>query len=491
MILAILSLCLAPASPLQEGLQELPPGIPQPTLFQRGDSRPWVSLRPFRDWTEGDDLPRSAEDDLPADRVEVGLRELGAFLAVRNDWNDRSVRAWKRASRPRSVPFRFELRAPDGEQVLLSAREVIPLLQPVAFRDLRKRSVIRDFDVEIAQRSSIADPIQDTQYAGLSLAVELIPLPGVGYRAEFAVVDTAFLPLSPIDTHYDAIQGADRLPEALTESGFTTLLQVGKERHFSLPGRQGNYELVVACGGEPVVVSIPAGEGIQTCFAPSLAVSEDWEAFVHELQRHGDTSSFGVGYLAFGDEHASEQVERVLERVRARAHARELNATLVEVGKEGERRLVDFRGALMVGRPLRLAQGRTAQALMDWGVEVACDARIADPDFTSLFDGVRGSFRLDEEGALDVDLELSGVDFSASRLLTLSADIPGGESADGPTPAMPADRVAVDLPEVRRTSLRGRYWIGSDGKLVVERDAAGFLGPGGKLRLEVQFGPAD
>ncbi|MBC8328873.1 MAG: hypothetical protein H8E31_09020 [Planctomycetes bacterium] len=471
--------------------QDLPAGSPHPThvvnsrsLQEAAADGFWSTERPV--WQAL--APRWAFDEavrlLDRDDAEVLL----AFVASRNHWSERDLARWAKYAEAPPVALRFSLKdAHTGELLLAGSHQVQPGV-PTAIRDLVLRSVVMGLDVEIACDSAIADPVAGSQFAGASIAVELLPVPGLGYQAEVAVVDSGFGAEDAIQTGYSAIQGFDRLRQDLAETGWRSLLVPGHATSFRLPG-VGRRALVLEleCGGPVPPESLSAGDTVAVCMAPSLAEDpETWNRLQTSLELIGDTWAASSGYLAFSGGAVEDQIAEVRDALAQGCRPIRLAMRVTVENADGAVELLDLGGHFLLGAPFRFASGELALALTDWDVEVAQASRIADPRFETLFDGVRGSIEAQPNGGVRLDLELTRVSHGQPMTLTLSRESPSGDHGDGRTGGQPADVVAVERPEVARLGVDGDFRLDAGGKLVIERQAPGFLGSRGRLRVEIE-----
>lgn len=471
--------------------QALPEGLPHPDhvvyahvqdedgeLPEAPAGRLWQALRPR--WAD----PNAAVLLAAADH-----HELATFVTSRNRWQPRGMETWLELTRPAPVPLRFQLRDAASGEVLAEGRRELEPGRPGAFRELRRRLVILDFDVEIAQAAAIADPVMGDQYAGSSVALELLPVPGQGYQAEIAFVESGFGPREAIDTGYEAIQGADRLHGTLAEAGLTTLLQPGRSARILLPGAGRPLELILELGGAMPPASFGAGEGILCCAAPTLAaVPELWAGLLAELEQRDDTWFTGSGYLAFAGEAAIDQVEAVGRACAEQARRAQLSLRVAVVGGGQAGELLRLESEVLLDQPLRFARGGLARALTDWDVEVAQNSRIADPRFRTFFDGIQGELVPAGDGAVDLDLRLTRVAHGDPAFVTISRALPGFEGTGG---ALPADLVAIERPEEAALAVTGSFRCDARGALRLERRALSYLGAGALLVVEIQVTPLD
>ncbi len=470
--------------------QDLPAGSPHPTHVISDYQMREVAEE--GSWNQGPPVwqalsPRWTSDEamLLLDPEDEAV--LQVYVGSRNHWSERDLARWSEYARTAPVPLRFALKdAETGELILAGSHQVQPG-QPAAIRDLLTRSVVMGLDVEIACDSAIADPIDGSQFAGSSIAVELLPVPGMGYQAELAVVDSGIGPNETIDTGYSAIQGFDRLRQVVAESGWRSLLVPGHATSFLLPG-EGHRSLVLEleCGGPVPPASLAAGDAVAVCLAPTLAEDPElWERLQNSLELVGDTWAASSGYLAFSGGAVEDQLEEVRGAIAEHCRPVRLSLRASVQNAEGSTQLLEIGGEVLQSSPVRFASGDLSMALTDWDVEVAQASRIADPTFETFFDGILGSVTTLPGGAVDLDLELTKVQPGEPITLTLSRETSPGDHGDGMTSGKPADVVAIERPEIARLGVDGRFQLDADGKLVIERMAPGFLGSRGVLRLEI------
>ena len=492
MILLALAISCAPAP-----AQELPSASPHPSYVlstdyvrealehngwpdRDGVDGRWVALDPR--W-----LTLDAEwGELLLMRPE-GRAALGEFVRARNNWERSEVENWLSLMRPAPVALEYRLTDAAGATAILAGSESVIPGVPKVLSDYRRRSVVMDFDVEIAQQSDIADPVLGLQYAGNSLALELLPVPGVGYRAELCLVSTGFGEDDAISTGYYAIDGKDRLRQELAELGVTTVLRPGVPASIRLPGLRGQEQvLFLQVEGAVPAPHFQAGSAAFASVVPTLAAREDYSSLVAELELGGDTWSSEDGYLGFAGPEAQAQAEEAAARARAAARMVRYELEVTLEGSNGSAGAWSLVAESVADQPLRFAQGQLGHALFDWDVEVACTARIADPVFETLFSGVQGSLAVNEDGQVELGLDLRRVEHGHSVLLQLSGERPGMLGHEGPAPAMPGDRVAVERPEQARMYVEGVFEPDSQGVVRVVRGSSQFLPGGAELRLELK-----
>ncbi|KAA3608291.1 MAG: hypothetical protein DWQ01_14680 [Planctomycetota bacterium] len=435
----------------------------------------WVAVRPH--WLTERTQPLS-----PAGR-EMMASSVGLEA---NGWPENLAEAWLRQTGLEPVPIRFQLEGPDG--VMLAGSESLLPGRPVAIRDLYRRAGVLDLNAEIAQQATIADPIMGFRYGGTSLVLELLPVPGRGWQAEIVVVDSRLGEEEVIATGYPALGGLERMPVETRESGWWTLLEPGENHQWALPGGR-RLQLSVAAGAHPPAVQ-DLGPGARYVAVPALSQREDWTQKLAHWSNLGMLWSFDGGYLAFPAAEEELLAEAILKTSAANSQFRQVRLSLRFEGDGISRELLFLDGPMMQGRPWRFAHGDLALALTDWDVEVACTARIADPEIQELFQGVAGQFSLvqGEEGqdpAVAVDLYLHQVALGQPAKLNLSDEQAPFSGHEGESPGMPAIQVLVERPEIREFSIQGLYRP-IDGQIAVERYLSGLFGKAGRLLLEIE-----
>ncbi|MFQ5750017.1 MAG: hypothetical protein ACE5H3_11250, partial [Planctomycetota bacterium] len=193
----------------------------------------WVALRPS--WLDPE-RPRLLDEEARAG--------ISRFVAEKNHWSEHARLSWLQTTARRPVRLRYQLSQADGKSMLLAGTESVWPGEPAVFSDTTARTVVRDFDVEIAQAASIADPIPGLQVAGISLGVELLPVSGQGWQVELALVVSRFGDPEPIEMRYYAIRGMDRLVQHFQESGATLFLKPSESTRLELPAPDGSTYLL-------------------------------------------------------------------------------------------------------------------------------------------------------------------------------------------------------------------------------------------------------
>lgn len=487
-MLTTLLLLASISAPEAVPAQEPKPARPHSSLPAWGrdaeeDSGSWLLLSP--PWlAEG--APRLMD--------RAARKKLGGYVAMANRWEEGTAQRWLEATeiRPLQMRFRLESVAEAGSEpvLLLGGTESLWPGQPTLFSEVLRRTVVLDFDVQIAQGSAIAEPVPGRQEAGASLAVRLLPVPGAGWQAELGVVLSRFGPADPLDLGYESIQGKDRLRQEFEECGLTTFLTANEPTTLRLPGPDGStYRLELEVGGATPPESVAAGDSLVVA-APTLAARGDWPSFVTMLEGSGKVWSSREGFLAFSDEAAELQTGVVVETAQRRS--RPLAVALAVRTSDSEQPLVDFAGELVPDAPLRFATGSVFQAVTAWEVEVAQMARVPDPTFDLIHEGAQGQLTVatadGRPKTVDLDLVLRWVRSAEPQRLVLAAEhkVSAGDSLILNQPRV---EVYVEQPEVARVEIQGSFVPDEDGRIVIERAGDPRLGVPGMIRVELTVTP--
>ncbi len=423
--------------------------------------------------------PQWASSDQALFAEDLGWDALARFLADRNGWSASLAAEAAVALRPHSVLLRYSLTR--GDALAISGSEPIQPGFPAVFGSAQSRSVILDFDVEIAQQTAIADPIGGLQYAGLSMATYLLPVPGVGWEAEVVITGARFLENVSLNLGCNEMSGMARNPSEIYEFQATTLLQPGLPVDLHLPGWDGDLVLRLEADARVPASTTRVGS-VQVVVAPGLRTSGALAGAVENLQGHGDTWHTSSGILAFGGSSADALAAQAVAMAAQASHSLTTGLSFRLTHRdEYSSQAAAVRGPLLADRPVRFAHGILALSIRDWDVEVAQAARIPDPRMDFLYRGYRGSF-LPEEKAVQLDLDFRFDDLGEPLVLRLadSVAILQVEGDGGST--MPVVRASVDQVLSDRMGLHGYFPLSSDGSLVLERQSRH------ALRVEVHCG---
>jgi hypothetical protein len=481
MLSTLVSICafLSPAAFAQE------PALPHPSLPVRdrygemtlddnvtGYGR-WVALQPG--WLE------RGTDTASSSRLSLLSR-----VAAAEGVDEKSRKAWADATAPQPVVVNYRILS--GGKEVLAGRESVPLGKAVTLSDCRYLSEILDFNVEIASGSGILDPVVGHQYRGTSLALELLPIPGMGWQTEIALVHSTTAPGVELDDGYAQMDGKMRLIEHIAECGMTTAVKPNQVMQLELadlgPGKvvlEFNIESAAPAG------AMVLGKNLAMVAVPTLARTESWSDQLNRWEETSHLWSNSEGFVIFQGENALTAANSAAAAASAQSQPFTLAMSVqtIDDGVEGEVSQLSWSG--LQNHPITFAQGTVRDALTDWDVEVASVSRVADPHFENLFSGAQGQFtgRRRADGKIEVDLNIkfSVVDLSASRQIRLAAATSGEVGYDGKVPASPAQDLAIETPEIGELNFQGTYVADENGRIVLIRSASSLLGEGTRLRL--------
>jgi hypothetical protein len=425
MLLASLTLLIAPVLPAQGGAVDLPSGLPFPTLrpttydlkdLAAGESemepeRLWHFARPHLALTgQGDwDFAQAR-----ADRAEA--------LAEINGWDRDERMAWAAATAPKPVVLRY--RITQGEQVLSGGEQPILPGTPVTLGHAVQQQVVTDFNVEIAQNSAISDPDIRLAFTGAQVGLVAVPLAGKGWWLETCVVIARAGESGTIDLGHPGMVGKSRDERIIQEFSGSILLTPQVEQTIEL----GNgIKLQFTIDQAPQAGKQAAGQAIRVD-VPTLGLSAGLDQVLEDF----DSSivwAHPSGLLLLNADTGARAADEIL-RVAGQAASVDLRLQGMGDSSEG---LLKLRG--IAGREYRFASGRALDIIADWDVEVASRARLADPLFERIFIGWSGSMGAELAGGAlaesRCDVVRSGVFNLQAVPLVLAAAEPGADGEDG------------------------------------------------------------
>lgn len=438
----------------------------------------WVALKPS--WANGE--TQLLEDDVREALLDRVVNTLGQ--------PEGQLAEWMAATAPSALTLNYRILV-DGKEAL-AGRESVPMGQAVTFGDLVRNACILDFDVEIASGSGIFDPIMGIQVSGSSLAIQVLPVPGKGWTAEVAMVHSRRLPGESIPMNYAQVSGKDRLVERISEIGGHGLLTPQQPLTIDLPALGPGRVTLELVADSPVPHGVVAlSEELAWLSLPQLARTDSWNTVVSNWEQERAIWTNGQGGLVFEGPDAAQAAAAAMQAAVARLQPMQVDLSVQRIlgGVEGERS--DMQASLLENATLTFAQGTLRDALVEWDVEVAQVARIADPQFVDLFSGWDGSLRGRRlpNGLYEVDLDLSFsvVDVSSFASIRLAAATLGETGYEGVVPASPAHTMSVETPEISVVRFHGTYLSDAKGRIVLIRSANSVLGESGRLRIEIQL----
>jgi len=444
-----------------------------------------------------------------------------------------------RARRPPTVDLEVQFDSPGASpSVILAGRGPAPPGEAVVFADVKDRLYVSDYDVEIAQAASIADPIVLRQRTGASVTARVSPLPG-GEAVLVELVARTATPRAeePIHPHHAGFGAIDRAAVAIGEAGLTFRLEPGKpvEHSWTGPGGKPLRLRVTARWSAPIPEPGPhaflwspvLGGSVVGFFNAWLAEppdeTEDLPAAVEldlrteallgawapAAQERCTVLGGGIVLVEGGDDKppAGPVRDEILGALDAEVRPARMEVVVADVpagtevardGRlpEGSKEIARVSGSILLGVPACFNAGVERRYLKDWDVEVAQGSRIPDPIVSTVEEGqfLDLQVRADADGRPGLaELRLDLVRLEGIETDTLILDVPlptgvivaepakGSGSGAGETsvsPSLPQDSVAVERPTVRRLRIAGTVTLGPDGIAVFRRSSQGFLGDG-------------
>lgn len=412
---------LAPQQP-----SEMPPGLPLPTLrpspyyleeLAEGQERIeagqlWHAARPHAALlgNEEFDFARARQD-----RAEA--------LAELNGWSAEERDSWLAATAPRPVGLRFEV-LQEGEALATAEQPILPGA-PVTLGPASSLALVHDFQVEIAQTASVADPEMRPAFTGVQVGVLVLPVADRGWWVELAFASSvADASDEAIDLGAEGMDGKRRDARRIVEFSGALLLAPNEQGTVQLPG---GLQLRLSLDDAPGPGQQAAGRAIRVD-VPTLSLDPGMQGMLDDFESAivwADPSGLLLLDADTGARAASE-----LLRAAAAAPSVAIGVRTAQ-GDQASELLLGLRG--LSGRDYHFASGLAADSIVDWDVEVASAARIADPIFHRLFSGWAGSVGADlmmgEVRESRCAIEHTSLDPSQGQDLVLAAPIPG--SGDG------------------------------------------------------------
>lgn len=434
---------LAPQQP-----SEMPPGLPLPTLRplpyyleeladgqeQIDSAQLWHAAQPHAALLRSDDFDFARAR---RDRAEA--------LADLNGWSSEERDSWLAATAPRPVGLRFEV-IQDGEAVAVAEQPILPGA-PVTLGQASSMALVHDFQVEIAQTASVADPEMRPAFTGMQVGVLVLPVADRGWWIELAFasseVDSSD---GAIDLGAEGMDGKRRDARRVVEFSGALLLAPNEQGAVQLPG---GLQLRLSLNDAPGPGQQAAGRAIRVD-VPTLSLDPGMQGMLEDFESAivwADPSGLLLLDADTGARAASEFL-----RAAAAAPSVSIGVRSAQ-GEQDSEVLLALRG--LSGRDYHFASGLASDAVVDWDVEVASAARIADPVFHRMFAGWAGSvgaeLMMGEVLESRCFIEHTSLSMSHGQDLVLASPIPG--SGDGV--GLPGLYGRVD--QIKRTALPFRF----------------------------------
>jgi hypothetical protein len=422
----------------------------------------------------------------------------------------------------------------DGATLLRAEGHVTPGAA-VVFADATERSVVADYNVEIAQAASIGDPILATLRSGASAEVCVTPLPD----GRSAVVEAVARSVDPqgdatIDVGHPGFGAADRCETAFAELATTFRAANGRPCTVAWTGLDGaRMALDVDAAwtaapppSEPAVVVSPflgsrfggfrtvrepamhddssSPDAVVPAAVPEFSAEALLAAAFHDPAYAATVKSSGTALVLPASESrtAAQQFARLCAAADAMTAEAQVDcvAAIVPEGAQlaagapmpaGAWIVATYSGPALRGLPACCTGGTERRYLSDWDVEVAQSARIPDPRFEQLATGHFLDLDVGRD-AVSVHLDLRRLERIDRREMALAV----GRASQGVQaqsnealldPALPPERVAVEKPVVAQTSVAAIVPLGADGTGSLRRASPALFGVGRELVVAVRI----
>ena len=436
----------------------------------------------------------------------------------REDWDGFLERLVALAPAPVTVKCRLvEHEGADVQVLLQSTLNVIPGELEVVGETIERMALV-DYHVQIAQAAMVYEPVTASLVTGSQVSLLLQPLPGGSWQAEVIVRRTVDEPGESISLGPDTAGDGQRNPVAVGDAGVVMRLEADRPAHLSLPAEDGKTLTLTLTAAVP---SGGAGRG-NIAYVPTLArpahgfvavmpaplgdsgwggqedlAHEDVEKTLSDLTSI-DNAPAPVAYkdasglFVLRGERASEAHDALVDAAASRGRSANLVMDLAVVGEGvSERSLGRLAAPVVMGVPAAFTAGRMREVLVMWDAEVAQGARLPEPVFRLVEDGVRGTV-LVEDNAVGAPRAVY-VDLHVSTLLDIGEDTlrvaqpSGAHLYDGAAlPALPAHDVRVEFPRVAATRITGTFPLDVDGTTLVRRSVFSQFGEGAFLEVRIQ-----
>ncbi len=405
--------------------------------------------------------------------------------------------------------------------------------------DLRERTAVLDFDVEIAQASMISNPMHREVRSGTMLAIR----PQLTPSAEWGLLEVIARcadddPSSKIETGHHSVGPIDRVPLQIAEAGRVVLARPGKTTVHRWSSQQGAFELAltvswqlrppVRVGGQDFgVFSVRGGlpgfrsvrvdaRNFESLFNPDddddpWSLIEDIAGAEAQWLSEPDLEEapFAERYVAVGRAHwaAGAAVMRWFESKTAGPvvtirclevpAGTAVDAALAEAPPAGVHEVASATMSQVDGTWSTSAVRRDRTVLYDWDCEVANASRIPDPKCRRMDDGAvfnvrrfgdRFEVEIDLSRELDAGLkELTlGAAVAAPPTVQVSAHNNSVQQSSSPAVQLPADQVIVEQPLFAQLPVRFGRTVAAGQRATWRASANELLGDGRELLVVLE-----
>lgn len=451
-----------------------------------------------------------------------------------------------RARVPQPITVKIELtrwtgrEGVTGPERILAAEVHADPARTVVVADAIERNVLDDYDVEIAQASSIGDPVLSILRTGVSSALCVTPMPD-GRSAVIECLTRVARDLvgDPIDLGHAGYGDADRCEVAVEELGSVFRAENGRATEVAWTGRNGTRLVLrvepswkaAPASGSPAVVVSPLFQsgfwGFRHVPSTRMPHDEEVEAWAKLDQRTASAEELvarafpdaayasrvrwnGSVLVLPADDAADAAVRLDAFSSAANAHLAAAHVTCVAVNVPAGAAVpaadpggsstialppdsflvASFEGPAVLGLPLTSTGGTERRYVCDWDVEVAMSSRTPDPQFMPLSTGHFLTLTPRKDSA-DVDIELRRLDAMVRHTILLadgrrSMGVQGDKDNTATDPSHAEVHVAVEKPRVAGMHAVGTIPLGADGTGTMRQSAAALCGPGRELVVFVR-----
>lgn len=462
----------------------------------------------------------------------------------------RSAVARLRAQRPPRVDVEFELSGGADAAVVLAARERVEPGAWFTVAEVASRSMLTDFDVELAQAAEIPDPIVQVVPSGAYLRFRVLPLPNSADAVvELDCVASEPLPAAAMVPGWVGTAPLDRIRTGVDRTVVPIRVRAGEPALCEWTGRDGHPRSLrltarwtppAADPGPLVWSSLLTASIGEFWFVPNDLVAAGAEEAL-ESPRFGRAAegvpafggvdavlgtqttelaaAGGTGFALFRGPGAKAARDAVVAQIGEGTRATRLTIAVWDVPRGAEVRVAEtpgdgtapsggrlvLRGSapVLLGHNAVFVAGEASTYLQDWDVEVATASSIADPIIGSVMTGVFANVAVHPgpgggpaSGEADLDLTIARLDAMASQEVRVpvpagaATGTIGGDSSTqaGVTAARAREMTSyfVEKPVTRSTRVRTRIGLSAAGAGSSRRTVPGLLGAGRELVVVVR-----
>lgn len=425
---------------------------------------------------------------------------------------------------PPTVRFRIELRrlSADGPELLLHREVACVSGRTRIVSAVLESTALTDFEVEIAQGATIANPVVRPDASGAMVVLR----PWVSPAGDAALTEVLVRVVEPreaepIDCGHPGFGALDRLARRVAETAGIVRCQLGIAAiEHRWDGADGTgYVLRLMPQWHPPAPVRPGGHELEYAvdfvrlwgFRSLARMPEDLDDPGEQRGLAAVIGAMGLAVVpAADDEGPVVALDQAAVTLRAAAEARFVAAgrgptvelALFDVPQGGGRDAADARR--LGGATLTLVDGSWScftaydetAVLQDWDVEVAQSARIPDPRLHRVQGGLFANLRWHRDGLeIEGELAMRQDDVVQEVPLDVAIDAPeavnvrggGGHVSGDRVPAvhLQKDVVRIEKPRVARVPFAARLPVRSDAPATARQGAA-VLGSGRELLLVVR-----